>query len=100
MAAKNDVDEVARLLAKGHDPAPNSKGLTPLMAAAHAGALEPLRLLLAAGAPVDIHGSHGFTALMFAAHAGHVVRARLLLGAGAEVQARDGDGSTPIMFAA
>lgn len=99
-AAKNDVNEVARLLAKGHDPAPNSKGLTPLMAASHAGALEPLRLLLAAGVPVDIHDSNGFTALMLACNAGHAVCARLLLGAGADVRARDGDGSTPIMFAA
>jgi uncharacterized protein len=99
-AAKNDVDEVASLLAKGHDLAPNAKGLTPLMAAAHAGALEPLRLLLAAGAPVDVHGSHGFTALMFACNAGHVVCARLLLGAGADVRERDGEGSTPVMFAA
>lgn len=99
-AAKNDVDEVARLLAKGLDLGPNAKGLTPLMAAAHAGALEPLRLLLAAGAPVDVHGSHGFTALMFACNAGHAVCARLLLGAGADVRERDGEGSSPIMFAA
>jgi uncharacterized protein len=99
-AARNDVDEVARLLALGHDPGPNAKGLTPLMAAAHAGALEPLRLLLAAGVAVDIHDSHGFTALMLACNAGHGVCARLLLGAGAEVEARDGDGSTPLMFAA
>jgi hypothetical protein len=99
-AAKNDVDEVARLLAQGHDCGPNSKGITPLMAASHAGALEPLRLLLAAGVPVDIQDSHGYTALMIACNSGHDVCARLLLGAGADVQARDGEGFTSIMFAA
>lgn len=99
-AAKNDVDEVARLLAQGRDCGPNARGLTPLMAAAHAGALEPLRLLLAAGVPVDVQDSHGYTALMIACNVGHDVCARLLLGAGADVQARDGRGLTSIMFAA
>jgi hypothetical protein len=99
-AAKNDVDEVAKLLAQGHGFGPNAKGITPLMAAGHAGALEPLRLLLAAGAPVDVQDSHGYTALMIACNAGHDVCARLLLGAGADVQARDGEGFTSIMFAA
>lgn len=99
-AAKNDVDEMAILLAQGHDYGPNAKGITPLMAAAHAGALEPLRLLLAAGAPVDIRDGHGYTALMLACNAGHEVCVRLLLGAGADVQTRDGEGFTAIMFAA
>ena len=45
---KNDVDELGRLLALGHDYGPNDAGMTPLMAAAHAGSLEPLRLLPAA----------------------------------------------------
>lgn len=99
-AAKNDVDEVARLLARGHDWGPNSKGVTPLMAAAHAGALEPLRLLLAAGVPVDIRESHGYTALMLAGNAGHDVCVRLLLGAGADLHACDEEGFTSLMFAA
>lgn len=98
--AKNDVDEVALLLSQGHDHGPNAKGITPLMAAAHAGALEPLRLLLAAGAPVNVHDGHGYTALMLACNAGHDVCARLLLGAGAEVDARDAEGFTALMFAA
>lgn len=99
-AAKNDVDEVATLLAQGYGFGPNAKGITPLMAAAHSGSLEPLRLLLAAGAPVDTKDSHGYTALMLACNAGHEVCARLLLGAGAGVQASDGEGFTSIMFAA
>ena len=99
-AARNDVEEVAKLLADGHDHEPNAKGVTPLMGAAHAGALEPLRLLLAAGAPVDVNDPHGYTALMLACNAGHAVCVRLLLGAGAHVEARDGEGMTSIMFAA
>jgi hypothetical protein len=99
-AARNDVDEVARLLAEGHDHEPNAKGVTPLMGAAHAGALEPLRLLLAAGAPVDARDDHGYTALMLACNAGHAVCVRLLLGARAEVEAHDNDGMTSLMFAA
>ncbi len=99
-AASNDVDEVAKLLAHGYDFGPNAKGITPLMAAAHAGSLEPLRLLLASGAPVDIPDSHGYTALMLACNAGHDVCVRLLLGAGADIQARDTEGFTSLMFAA
>ncbi|MBN1320008.1 MAG: ankyrin repeat domain-containing protein [Thermoleophilia bacterium] len=99
-ATDDNVDEVAILLAQGHGFGPNAKGITPLMAAAHAGALEPLRLLLAAGAPVDVQDSHGYTALMLACNAGHDVCARLLLGAGADIQARDHEGFTAIMFAA
>jgi uncharacterized protein len=99
-AAKNDVDEVARLLALGADCGANAKGITPLMTAAHAGAVEPLRLLLAAGVPVDVQDRHGYTALMLACNAGHEVCVRLLLGAGADVQARDGEGFTSMMFAA
>jgi hypothetical protein len=99
-AARNDVDAVAKLLADGHDHEPNVKGVTPLMAAAHAGALEPLRLLLAAGAPVDAQEQRGYTALMLAGSAGHEVCLRLLLGAGATVEARDDEGMTPLMLAA
>ncbi|MBN1629515.1 MAG: ankyrin repeat domain-containing protein [Thermoleophilia bacterium] len=99
-AGKNDVDEVARLLAEGHGYGPCDNGITPLMAAAHAGALEPLRLLLAAGAPVDTQESHGYTALMLACNAGHAVCVRLLLGAGADLHAADDEGLTSLMFAA
>jgi len=99
-AGKNDVDEVARLLAEGHSHGPTDNGITPLMAAAHAGALEPLRLLLAAGAPLDIQESHGYTALMLACNAGHAVCVRLLLGAGADPHLTDDEGLTSLMFAA
>jgi hypothetical protein len=99
-AARNDVEEVARLLAEGHDHEPNAKGVTPLMGAAHAGALEPLRLLLAAGAPVDARDAHGYTALMLACNAGHAVCVRLLLGAGAAIDSKDEESQTSIMFAA
>lgn len=99
-AGKNDVDEVARLLAEGHGYGPCDNGITPLMAAAHAGALEPLRLLLAAGAAVDTEEGHGYTALMLACNAGHAVCVRLLLGAGADLNATDDEGLTSLMFAA
>jgi hypothetical protein len=99
-AAKADVDAVTRLLAEGHDLGPDATGLTPLMAAAYVGALEPLSLLLAAGASVDLHDSHGFTALMFACNAGHFECACRLLEAGSDLEARDGEDSTPIIFAA
>jgi hypothetical protein len=99
-AGKNDVDDVARLLAEGHGYGPCDNGITPLMAAAHAGALEPLRLLLAAGAPLDIQESHGYTALMLACNAGQSVCVRLLLGAGADLHETDDEGLTSLMFAA
>jgi len=99
-AAANDANAVTRLLKEGSDPAGDATGRTPLMAAAHVGALEPLRLLLAAGAPVEAKESHGFTALMIACNAGRVDCVNLLLEAGADVHAADGEGSTPLMFAA
>ncbi|XP_049843452.1 ankyrin repeat domain-containing protein 17-like [Schistocerca gregaria] len=74
-----------------------------LFRAADGGAVEEVRVLLAAGANVEAReGGCGWegTPLHCAAQEGHVEVARCLLDAGAVVDARDEDQRTPMHFAA
>jgi ankyrin repeat protein len=90
-------------------------GATPLLRAAKAGDVPAIRLLLAAGALVDLPTATGVTPLMAAAGNGSsgldtrarfrteeraVEAVKLLLAAGAEVNARDRNGSTALHAAA
>ena len=62
-------------------------GFTPLLFAARLGYLDAARLLLAAGAHVDVATPGGTTALVVAAHSGHGALAALLLENGADPNA-------------
>ncbi len=62
-------------------------GFTPLLFAARLGDLDAARLLLAAGAHVDVATPGGTTALVVAAHSGHGALAALLLENGADPNA-------------
>ena len=62
-------------------------GFTPLLFAARLGDLDGARLLLAAGAQVDVATPAGATALVVAAHSGHGSLAALLLEHGADPNA-------------
>jgi ankyrin repeat protein len=73
---------------------------TPLMAAAEGGHAEACRLLLDAGAKVNVCNANGSTALMHAAAPGHVEVVRLLLEAGAEVDTLDQQGRNALQVAA
>jgi ankyrin repeat protein len=64
-------------------------GFTPLLFAARLGDLDSARLLLAAGAYVDVATPGGTTALVVAAHSGHGALAALLLDHGADPNAAD-----------
>jgi ankyrin repeat protein len=90
-------------------------GSTPLIRAAKAGDVAAIRLLLAAGADVDLATINGITPLMAAAGNGSsgldtrgrykseaqaVEAAQLLLAAGANVNARDRTGQTALHGAA
>jgi|HubBroStandDraft_3_1064219.scaffolds.fasta_scaffold10444_2 hypothetical protein len=77
-------------------------GFTPLDWAARQGRVEAIRLLLAAGAEVDLHdrGPNGWTALMHALHKGQFQAAAALLAAGADPNARARRGVTPLMLVA
>jgi len=90
-------------------------GTTPLLRAAKAGDVPAIKLLLAAGALVDLPTVNDVTPLMAAAGSGSngidtraryrteelaVESARLLLDAGADINARDKSGSTALHAAA
>ncbi len=62
-------------------------GFAPLLFAARLGSLDAARLLLAAGAHVDVATPGGTTALVVAAHSGHGALAALLLEHGADPNA-------------
>ena len=64
-------------------------GFTPLLFAARLGDLDAARLLLAAGAHVNVTTPAGTTALVVAAHSGHGALAALLLKNGADPNAAD-----------
>jgi len=90
---------------------PQRDGITPLMAAAGAGAsptdtrgkfrteieaLATADALLAAGAGVDVRDGRGRTALHHAAAAGYTDAVKLLVERGADLTAADADGVTPL----
>ncbi len=65
---------------------------TALMKVSQTGRLDLVRLLLDAGAAVDVRQRDGATALMAAAQSGHTAVVALLLNAGAEPLLRSNDG--------
>jgi ankyrin repeat protein len=106
-AARNgDRATVRRHLARGASPvAVDARGFTPLHLAAWGGHGGLLRVLLAAGAPVDVRSEHrrccsGATALHLAVAAGQTAAAEVLLAAGANPSTRDEAGWTPLHLAA
>jgi ankyrin repeat protein len=70
-------------------------GDTPLHVAAVHGDVEIVRLLLQAGAKVDVQGEHGYTPLHEAIAQKHKGVAEVLLQAGASVDLPNSDGVTP-----
>ncbi|MGE3934753.1 MAG: ankyrin repeat domain-containing protein [Rhodospirillaceae bacterium] len=77
---------------------------TALIAAAHLGHVEPVRLLAAAGAPLDHVNNLGWTALIEAIVLGdggdrHAECVRILLAAGADPSLADRAGATPLALA-
>jgi ankyrin repeat protein len=77
-------------------------GFTALDWAARAGRVESIRILLAAGAQIDLrdHGVNGWTALMHAVHKHQKRAAQALLAAGAGPNARARNGTTPLLLVA
>jgi len=58
-----------------------------------------VRILLAAGADVNLRDGFGITALIGAAYVGHVETVKALLTAGADVMVRDTNGCTALVAA-
>ena len=75
------------------------EGCTPLWAAASAGRLDVVKLLIERNAAVDGRTSTGSTPLRVAAHDGHLDVVRCLVESGADVNARNDSESTPLIAA-
>ena len=110
-----DAPAIAALLAKGADISlANSRGMTPIMAAAGLGSvdadtrgfylsddtqqrsIESLKLLIKAGADINSKDSRGLTPLHEAARWGWNEVVQFLVASGADLNAKDNRGNTPI----
>jgi ankyrin repeat protein len=102
-AGEGETQQVEALLAQGADPDEiDGAGGTALMAAARAGRVEVMRVLIKGGADVNRRDrrSTRWTPLVHAIHKRQAAAARLLLDSGAEADAAMDGGATPLMFAA
>lgn len=95
-AARNDLNEVRRLLTLGVSPdSTNHDGLTTL----HQGCIEAsepmINLLLEFGANVDARDTEQWTPLHAACTCGHLNLVRILVERGADLLAINGDGNMP-----
>jgi uncharacterized protein len=110
-----DAPAIAALLAKGADISlANSRGITPIMAAAGLGSvdadtrgfylsddtqqrsIESLKLLIKAGGDINSNDSRGLTPLHEAARWGWNDVVQFLVANGADLNAKDNRGNTPI----
>ncbi|XP_060535157.1 protein phosphatase 1 regulatory subunit 16A [Cylas formicarius] len=95
-AARNDIDEVRRLLMRGVSPdSCNEDGLTALHQCCIDDNEAMLLLLLEYGANVNAEDSEKWTPLHAAATCGHIKLVRILISRGANLLAVNADGNMP-----
>lgn len=95
-AARNDIEEVGRLLEMGVSPdATNEDGLAPLHQCCIDNNADMLRLLLDYGAAVNAKDSEKWTPLHAAATCGHLYLVKILISRGANLLAVNVDGNMP-----
>ncbi|XP_023246581.1 protein phosphatase 1 regulatory subunit 16A isoform X2 [Copidosoma floridanum] len=95
-AARNDIDEVRRLLKKGVNPdSTNEDGLTALHQCCIDDNEEMMKLLVEFGADVNAEDSEKWTPLHAAATCGHLHLVRYLIAKGANLLAVNADGNMP-----
>ncbi|MFN0302594.1 MAG: ankyrin repeat domain-containing protein [Burkholderiales bacterium] len=105
-AVANDLPTLALALELGTNPKNVTSRYdgTALIAAAHLGHHEVVRMLIKAGAPLDHVNNLGWTALIESIVLGdggprHLATLRALVDAGANVNLADGQGRTPLTLA-
>jgi len=100
-ARDNDTVGLEQLLKRPQNPnTRDPEGMPPLHHAAEDGHVEPMRLLLEAGAEIDATcEEHEMAPLHKAAHNGHLEAVRFLVQNGAQKDLTDGYGSTPLLLA-
>ena len=105
-AVADDPELLARAIALGNDPGLTTSPYdgTALIAAAHLGHDEVVRILVEAGAPLDHVNNLAWTALIEAVVLGdggprHQRVVQILLEAGADREIPDGRGRTPLQLA-
>ncbi|XP_012262201.1 protein phosphatase 1 regulatory subunit 16A isoform X4 [Athalia rosae] len=95
-AARNDIDEVRRLLKKGVNPdSTNEDGLTALHQCCIDDNEEMMKILVEFGANVNAEDSEKWTPLHAAATCGHLHLVRYLIARGANLLAVNADGNMP-----
>ncbi|XP_028968156.1 protein phosphatase 1 regulatory subunit 16A [Galendromus occidentalis] len=95
-AARNDVEEVRRLLMMGVSPdSTNEDGLTALHQCCIDDSEEMMKLLLEFGANVNAKDSEQWTPLHAAATCGHIHLVKYLILKGADLLAVNADGNMP-----
>jgi ankyrin repeat protein len=101
VAARNAADLVHRLLLEHHDPNErDASGVTPLMWAARAGAVDAMAALLDGGADSSLRDvMNGWTAMFHAIHKHQTAAVRLLLERGVNPN-QSARMLTPLMMAA
>lgn len=95
-AARNDIDEVKRLLMLGVSPdSTNEDGLTALHQCCIDDSEEMMKLLVEFGANVNAKDSEQWTPLHAAATCGHIHIVKYLIAKGADLLAVNADGNMP-----
>jgi len=95
-AARNDVEEVRRLLMLGVSPdSTNEDGLTALHQCCIDNSEEMMKLLIEFGADVNARDTESWTPLHAAATCGHLHLVRYLIDKGANLLAVNADGNMP-----
>ena len=100
MIRQHDVSSVRQLMKQGFSANFQQAGATPLNIVAEQGDLELARLLVQAGADLELRDQNGHTPLKRAATHGHLSVAKYLLDEGADVNAEDKRGNVPLNSAA
>ncbi|MGA7657327.1 MAG: ankyrin repeat domain-containing protein [Methylocella sp.] len=77
-----------------------TNGTTPLMKASHSGHAEIMRMIIAAGANLDVRNADGNNALWLACVGGSIDAMNVLIQAGINIDNYNDNGATPLMYAA